>query len=172
MPEGNRNPPPDNLDDMLAQLADRAVEGEDLLEIEGDEELMEFQRLIYSLHKTIEADQPADDMTRRIESNLRIAWSERSEKQQGTKPLFERMLDWFGGNGSYRSRRQRQRRFALITAGAALLLVIVALPVITAGEPSDIPGAAGSVIEVPILVVTAVVFVALAIVSLVISNKE
>lgn len=172
MPEGDTPPPPDNLDELLAQFADRAADGEDLMELQEDEDLMEYQNLIYSLQEAIDSDEPSDAMARRIESNLRIAWTEGQESQDQTTSVVERFLQIFQSGSPYRSGRQRQQRFALITAGAALLLIIIALPIITATEPNAISGAAGGTVEIPIIAVAIVVVVTLAIVGLVISNRK
>lgn len=172
MPQ-NKDKSSGNLDDLLAQFADRAVDGEEQMRLEGDEELMEYQSLIYDLHQAIEAEEPSEDLTRRIESNLRIAWHNRADTQPQKQSLWSQLMEVFQGKKGYQSRAQRQQRMALVTAGAAFLLVIIVLPILTATEGLDLelPGAAGGTI-VTALVIVSVVLLALAIVTVVISNRD
>ena len=165
MDNNTRIPPAsENVDNLLAEFADRVIDGKqsEIPEVTTQiEELRDLQEVVVSIKQAFGDRQPDEEMAKRIRANLAAEWR-RAGLDVPAVPIWQRLWQQIAGDRStWRSTSARRRSYALVLAGAAAVILLVALPLYLSSPTGEtVTGAAGTVDSlIPVIVVLGFVLV-------------
>jgi len=136
------------ITEKIAQFADQVIEDGKLDPQPGDRALQGAQQVIVRLHKAGEQAVPQAGMADRIRRNLMHAYNE--EQARKKESWINRLFN--PGGGGWQTQAGRQRRFVTQMAFIALVILLVAGPLVSAGGDGLQGTAAGGGGWTPLLV--------------------